>query len=264
MPTSNATNPDLDRLRAVLVATPDLAVAVSGGVDSLTLAHVAAAACPGFTAIHAISPAVPPSATERVRRHAEAGRWRLRVIDAGEFTDPAYLKNPLNRCYHCKSNLYRSIRGLVGERAIASGTNLDDLGDFRPGLEAASREGVLHPFVRAGLGKSAIREIARALGLEDIAELPAQPCLASRIETGISIDPADLAFVDRVEAEVRRHIDGGDVRCRITREGVRLESSAPPPEAVVASIAAWCEKGGRVWLGVLDYRRGSAFRHGAG
>ena len=264
MPTSNATNPDLDWLRSVLATTPDLAVAVSGGVDSLTLAHVAAAVCPGFEAIHAVSPAVPVSATERVQRHAAAGHWRLRIIDAGEFADPDYLKNPVNRCYYCKSNLYRRMRGLVGPGAIASGTNLDDLGDFRPGLEAASHAGVVHPFVEAGLDKAAVRGIARFLSLDDIAELPAQPCLASRVETGIAIDSDDLAFADRVESEVRRHVVNADVRCRITRNGVRLEASQRPPEAVTALIARWCGSVGRTWLGASEYRRGSAFRHDAG
>lgn len=264
MPTSNATSPDLDRLKSVLTTMPDLAVAVSGGVDSLTLAHVAAAVCQGFAAIHAVSPAVPASATQRVRRHAEAGGWRLRVIDAGEFSDPAYLKNPVNRCYYCKSNLYRRMRALVGAGTIASGTNLDDLGDFRPGLEAASQADVVHPFVLAELDKAAIRRIARFLSLEDIAELPAQPCLASRVETGIAIDADDLAFVDRVEAEVRRHVSNADVRCRITHDGVRLEASQRPPEDVTAQIANWCGSAGRTWLGVSAYRRGSAFRHEAG
>lgn len=264
MPTSNTTSPDLDRLNAVLATMPGLAVAVSGGVDSLTLAHVAATVCPGFEAIHAISPAVPASATQRVRRHATASLWRLRVIDAGEFADPDYLKNPVNRCYYCKSNLYRRMRNLVGAGLVASGTNLDDLGDFRPGLEAAAQAGVVHPFVQAGLDKAAVRRIAHFLSLEDIAELPAQPCLASRVETGIAIDADDLAFVDRVEAEIRRHVAHADIRCRITHDGVRLEASRLPPEAVTARIADWCAKAGRTWLGVSPYRRGSAFRHDAG
>ncbi|PKU24876.1 adenine nucleotide alpha hydrolase [Telmatospirillum siberiense] len=257
-------NPDLDRLRSVLASMPGLAVAVSGGVDSLTLAHVASAVCPDFEAVHAVSPAVPASATERVRRHAKAHRWRFRLIETGEFADTAYLKNPVDRCYYCKSNLYRRMREVVGSKVIASGTNLDDLEDYRPGLNAASETGVVHPFVLAGIGKAALRGIARSLALVDIAELPAQPCLASRVETGIAIDATALGFIDRVEAEVRQHIANADVRCRITPMGVRLETSEQPPEAVLAVIAAWCESAGKTWLGLSEYRRGSAFKHGLG
>lgn len=260
MAPSNAMNPDLERLRSVLAVMPDLAVAVSGGVDSLTLAHVAAEICPGFEAVHALSPAVPSSATGRVRRHAKASGWRFREIDAGEFSDADYLNNPLDRCYFCKSNLYRGMRGIVGTKAIASGTNLDDLDDFRPGLKAAAQSGVVHPFVEAGIDKAGVRRIARFLSLTDIAELPAQPCLASRVETGIAIEADDLAFVDRVEAEVRHHLANADVRCRITGDGVRLETSEPLPDAVLAVVAGWCETAGRTWLGVRPYRRGSAFR----
>lgn len=264
MAPSNAMNPDLERLRSVLAETPDLAVAVSGGVDSLTLAHVAAAVCPGFEAIHAMSPAVPASATERVRRHAMANGWRLREIEAGEFADTAYRQNPVDRCYHCKANLYRSMRDIAGAKIIASGTNQDDLADFRPGLKAADEIGVVHPFVEAGIGKAGIRRIARALSLFDIAEMPAQPCLASRVETGLMIEADDLAFVDRVEAEVRQYLANADVRCRITRDGVRLETSEQPPDAILAVVADWCEGTGRSWLGLADYRRGSAFKHTTG
>ena len=113
--------------------------------------------------LHAVSPAVPPHATARVRAHAGLEGWNLAVADAGEFADPRYRANPVDRCFFCKSNLYDRIRS-VTQATVASGTNLDDLGDFRPGLKAASQRGVVHPFVEAGIDKAAVREIARLGG----------------------------------------------------------------------------------------------------
>ncbi len=96
-----------------------------------------------------------------------------------------------------------------------SGTNLDDLEDVRPGLEAAKNHGVRHPFVEAGIGKADVRGIARALGLGAIAELPASPCLSSRIETGVRIEPALLGLVHEVERLVATTLQATTVRCRV-------------------------------------------------
>ena len=188
------------RLGAVLDGCGTMAIAVSGGVDSMTLAAFAHRRSPAsVTAIHAVSPAVPTAATQRVRDLAAAEGWTLIVTGAGEFEDARYRANPVNRCYFCKTNLYDRIKGLTPHR-IASGANLDDLGDYRPGLLAAAEHDVVHPYIEAGMGKSAVRALARKLGLGDIAELPAQPCLSSRVETGIAIDAQDLAFVETVES----------------------------------------------------------------
>ena len=86
---------------------------------------------------HAVSPAVPATSTELVRAYAPREGWRLTVLDAGEFDDPDYRANPVNRCYFCKTNLYARIRKATAD-TIASGTNRDDLSDFRPGLKAAA------------------------------------------------------------------------------------------------------------------------------
>src|SRR5882757_897872 len=123
------------------------AIAVSGGVDSMTLAVIAHRTRDAATTMfHAVSPAVPPEATERVRRYARSEGWDLQVFDAGEFGDTNYLSNPVNRCFHCKTHLY----GAIADRTSAtllSGTNIDDLGDFRPGLAAARTFDVRHPLV---------------------------------------------------------------------------------------------------------------------
>jgi uncharacterized protein len=171
---------------------------------------------------HALSPAVPGDASARVRRHAAAAGWRLEVINAGEMADPRYLENPVNRCFFCKTNLYSRIAGLT-ELTIASGTNTDDLGDYRPGLEAARAHQVRHPYVEADLAKADVRRLARELGLDDLAELPAAPCLSSRIETGLAVTAGRLALVEAVEAALRDGLGSGTIRCRVREAGVVVE-----------------------------------------
>jgi uncharacterized protein len=256
----------LQRLERILGMEPRIAIAVSGGVDSLTLARVASTlANLEVQALHAVSPAVPAAATERVRRHALVAGWDLRIVDAGEYDDPRYRRNPVDRCFYCKTNLYERIRGLT-DAPIAAGTNLDDLGEYRPGLEAAREHGVRHPFVEAAIDKPTVRGIAAHLGLDDIADLPAQPCLASRVETGIAIDARDLAFIATVEDAVAGLVGAGDIRCRITSEGVRLELRPDALDCLPAAgerldrlLGELCAGQGRRYAGRRAYRRGSAF-----
>lgn len=253
-------------LERVLTDAAPLTIAVSGGVDSMTLAHVAQRTCGrGVRMVHAVSPAVPAAATRRVERHAARGGWQLDLVDAGEMDDPRYRANPLRRCFFCKENLYGTIAALVDGR-VASGTNTDDLGDFRPGLEAAAARNVLHPFVAAGMDKAAVYRLAEALGLDDLARLPAQPCLASRVETGIAIDPRDLAFIDAVETRLRPMVDrAADLRCRVTHAGIVVEmGGAAPVDPIARTAARLCDDAARPFLGVRPYRRGAAFLQGAG
>ena len=213
-------------LYGALDAMAQVSVAVSGGVDSITLACAAHQRLGDrATMFHAVSPAVPPEATERTRRHAARYGWRLEVIEAGEFADPDYLRNPVNRCFFCKSNLYASI-ARHSDVTIVSGTNLDDLADFRPGLEAARNHHVRHPFVEVRIDKAAVRAIARRFDLDDVAELPASPCLSSRVETGLRVTPESLRLVHEIERLVRDRVESASVRCRIRREGLVIELDA--------------------------------------
>jgi uncharacterized protein len=251
------------RLLDVLKQYDDLAIAVSGGIDSMTLAFVSHRFLDKQPMmVHAVSPAVPVEATLRIRNYAAREGWRFSLVDAGEFADPSYRANPVDRCYFCKSNLYDRIRGL-SYGVIASGTNLDDLGDFRPGLKAAEERRVVHPFVEARIGKADIRQLARWHALTDIAELPAQPCLASRVETGIRIEANDLAFIDAAERHIREHVSAlANVRCRLTRPGVVLEigGHGDCDFAQLAELAtSFCKQAGRQFAGVRPYRQGSAF-----
>jgi uncharacterized protein len=241
-----------------------LAIAVSGGVDSMTLAHVAWHHLGDrVTMYHASGPAVPQAARERVSEHAARHGWPLVLIDAGEQADERYRANPVDRCYYCKSNLYARIRELSDD-PIASGTNQDDLEDFRPGLRAAAERDVVHPYVEAQMGKQSIYRLAASLGLVDLERLPAQPCLASRVETGIAIAPADLAFIDAVERRLAASIGSEAVlRCRVTGAGVVIEL-APPHDTTAVAIASalgaeLCRGAQRQFVGVRRYVRGAAF-----
>lgn len=257
-------------LGAVLDGMDGMAIAVSGGVDSMTLAYLAHRRSPGdVTMVHAASPAVPAEATARIRRHALAHGWRLMVVDAGETRDPRYLANPHDRCFYCKTNLYATIRRLT-DRPIASGANLDDLGDYRPGLKAAAEHGVRHPWIEAEIGKREIRRIAAAHGLMDLAELPASPCLSSRIETGISVSVGALAAIERIERAVQAALVPETLRCRLRPFGIEIElddeALGRVDRGAVAGLAgaimAECRLAGDVRF--APYRRGSAFHRPVG
>jgi uncharacterized protein len=257
-------------LTAVLQRLEDVAVAVSGGVDSMTLA-VVAHRTPGLRAemFHAVSAAVPPEATERVHRYAVQEGWNLRIVDAQEFADPDYLRNPVTRCFHCKANLYGTIAGMTGAR-IVSGTNTDDLGDYRPGLTAASARNVHHPYVEAGVDKAGVRRIAHGLGLDDLAELPAAPCLSSRIETGLAIEPSVLRLVNEVERHLTDTIAPKAVRCRVRAGRVVVELDEATLQRlgsvdrhrILTDVANRWKRGGHPRrVDLAPYRRGSAFLH---
>jgi uncharacterized protein len=186
----------------------------------MLLATLAHRADPDHTWVaHAVSPAVPSDATERVRNWAAQEGWQLSVVRSAEFEDENYLSNPVNRCYYCKSNLYDRLHHLESISAesgavVLSGANTDDLGEYRPGLTAAAEQGVRHPYVEASISKSDIRRMGRELALP-FAELPASPCLASRLYTGTRVTDLRLRAIEAGEKYLREEAALSIVRCRI-------------------------------------------------
>ncbi len=263
----SAVNEHLEALHRCLDDCAPAAVAVSGGVDSMTLAFVAHRRLGAAVALfHAVSPAVPPRATRRIETYAAREGWALTVLDAGEFADERYLANPANRCFFCKTNLYRTLAAETDDQLL-SGTNLDDLGDWRPGLQAAAASHVRHPFVETGIDKAAIRRLASFFGLDDLADLPSAPCLSSRVETGLRIEPALLPLIDRVEALVRARLSARTVRCRIRKDGVAIELDRMTIDALDPSLKRALARDIEAVLASRRpgpvtfeaYRRGSAF-----
>lgn len=222
-PTAN-----LARLHTVLADCSPVIVACSGGIDSLLLATVAHRYSAAATTVaHTVTPAVPGEGTARVMAHGRNEGWNLEIVRSKEFDDERYLSNPTDRCYFCKSNLYDAVAELrnadigIAQSTILSGANLDDLGEYRPGLDAAAERDVRHPYIEAEMGKANIRSLARHLGLAE-AELPASPCLASRLYTGTRVTEARLRAIEVGEAVVRAA--GMPIaRCRIRGTDVFIE-----------------------------------------
>lgn len=195
-----------DRLIATLGGYGRVAVAFSGGIDSTVVAQAAFLAL-GEEAI-AVT-AVSDSLAEGEREEAEALATQIgirhRIIHTREFEDPSYLKNNPDRCYFCKSELYgrlARIREELGVDAVASGANLDDAGDHRPGMKAAGENGVVHPLLECGLTKNDVRKLAKAWGLPTW-DKPATPCLSSRIAYGEEVTPERTRMIDQAERWLR-------------------------------------------------------------
>jgi pyridinium-3,5-biscarboxylic acid mononucleotide sulfurtransferase len=266
---------DHARLLAALSRWPNRIVACSGGVDSLLLATVAHRQAPTSTVVaHAVTPAVPRAATQRVTEWAAKEGWSLGVVRPGEFGDERYLANPTDRCYYCKDHLYASLDLIRSQYeptdwTVLSGANVDDLGEYRPGLTAAAEHDVWHPFVEAGLTKAAVRGVARQLGLE-FAELAASPCLASRLYTGTRVTPTRLRAVEAAEELVRQRTGVEVIRCRLREDQGLLEVRESDrhlitPEVVeeVRRVVAGIEPGVvEVQLDERAYRPGRAILTG--
>ena len=204
------TDPELVARRDLLVENlrgyVRVAVAYSGGVDSAVVARAAFEALGDrAVAVTAASESLASGELEDAEALARQIGIRHRVIRTEEFADPNYLRNNTDRCYFCKSELYgrlTSLKGELGVDAIVSGANLDDKGDYRPGLIAASENAVRHPLQECSLGKSDVRALAKAWGLPAW-DKPATPCLSSRIAYGEAVTPERVKMIDDAEAWLR-------------------------------------------------------------
>ncbi len=210
-------------------------VCYSGGIDSTVVLSASVRAGIETVALLGVSPSL--AAAERAEAHRIANEIGARVeeVETNEMELAGYRENAGDRCYYCKSALYDTVQALAATRSseevIFVGTHVDDLGEHRPGLQAAMEHGVVAPLVDAGFNKADVRTLARQWNLSN-AEKPAAPCLASRVPVGIEVTPERLAQIEAVEEFLRDH-DIWPARARWHDAVVRLEIPADMFERVV-------------------------------
>lgn len=206
--------------RALLSDWQRVLVAFSGGVDSSLVLKLAVDELgrDNVLGVTGRGPAVAEDELEGALRIAQKIGAEHLVIETNEIDDPNYASNPTNRCYFCKTTLYETLAPLARNQninVIVNGTNADDLGDFRPGLTAASEHQVRSPLAAAGLTKAEVREISASLGLPTH-DKPASPCLSSRIQYGDSITVEKLRMIEAAERAIK---ELGIRECRVRMHG---------------------------------------------
>jgi uncharacterized protein len=195
-----------DRLLEQLAALGSCAVAFSAGVDSTVVAKAAQLALgERAVAVTGTSASLAAGELDEARRLAALIGIRHEVIDTQEFASDDYRRNEPDRCFHCKTELYTQLEGLakrLGVAAIANGANLDDRGDYRPGMAAAAEHRVISPLLDCGFTKDDVRRLAADWQLP-VWDKPASPCLSSRVAYGEEVTPERVAMIDRAEQHLR-------------------------------------------------------------
>ena len=195
-----------DELLRILSGYGSCAVAFSGGVDSAVVAKAAQLALgDAAVLVTGTSAAMADGELDAAGVLAELIGVRHVVIPTDEFANPQYVANAPDRCYHCKNELYTQVAGLaerLGVNVVVNGANADDLGDFRPGMQAASEHNVRSPLAECGFTKKDVRALAAVWELP-VAEKPATPCLSSRVAYGQEVTPERLAMIDGAERLLR-------------------------------------------------------------
>ena len=224
-----------DRLLEILRGYGRVAVALSAGVDSTVVAKAAQLACGAkAVAVTAVSSSLAAGEQELAVAMAAAIGIRHILIQTQEFSDPNYLQNPVNRCYFCKTELYTRLKELAPTLDIdvmVNGANLDDRGDYRPGMVAASEFQVHSPLIEAEFTKSDVRELARLWDLS-VWDKPATPCLSSRIAYGVAVTPERVKRIDDAEQFLKQELNLRELRVRC--EANDLARIELPIEAISA------------------------------
>jgi uncharacterized protein len=263
-------NNKLEKLRALLKSYGSCLVAYSGGVDSVFLARVAHEVL-GDRALAAIadSPSLPRRELAEALDIAVKFSFPFRILQTQEFANDNYTANPSNRCYFCKHELFEELTPLAKAEnfaVIAYGENASDIGDFRPGAQAAKEFQVRAPLKDVGLTKTEIRELSAQLGLPT-ADKPQMACLSSRVPYGESVTPEKLRMIEQAEY-VLRDLGFHDVRVRHhemqKQNFARIELAQAEIPALLANgrlatVAEELKKIGyaHVTLDLQGYRRGS-------
>jgi uncharacterized protein len=203
----NSTNKKLEDLKDILVTMKSVLVAYSGGVDSTFLLKVARDVLgeTNVLAVTEMSPVYPSEETEQAKVIAQELGVRHQCIDTQELSNPEFVKNPKERCYWCKKELFADLLKIAAENAlhyVLDGTNFDDIGDWRPGMRAAQELGIQSPLKEAQLTKDEIRHFSKELGLPTW-DKPSFACLASRFPYGTKITTENLSKIDNAERFLR-------------------------------------------------------------